>query len=89
MVDYVTGSDLGNFIDKLGEMKQKANELKPGITHFVLHPSQDTPELRAICPDWRARVADLETFMREELRDHLRQIGVQVIGYRALRGLFN
>jgi hypothetical protein len=87
MVDYIAGSDLGNYIDKLGEMKQKANELKPGITHFVLHPSHDTPELRAICPDWRARVADCETFMREELRQHLKEIGVQVIGYRALKNL--
>jgi predicted glycoside hydrolase/deacetylase ChbG (UPF0249 family) len=88
MVDYVVGSDLGNHTDKLDEMKRKASALRPGITHFLLHPSHDTPELRAICPDWRARVADLETFMREELRHHLKAIGVQVIGYAALKGLF-
>ncbi len=88
MVDYVVGSDLGNHTDKLDEMKRKASELKPGITHFLMHPSHDTPELRTICSDWRARVADFETFMREEFREHLQSIGVQVIGYKTLRELY-
>jgi chitin disaccharide deacetylase len=88
MVDYVVGSDLRNHTDKLSEMKHKASALKPGITHFLMHPSHDTPELRAICPDWRARVADFETFMREEFREHLQEMGVQVIGYKALKNIW-
>jgi hypothetical protein len=38
-----------------------------GITHFIFHPSLDTPELRAIAPDWPARVANYNAFMSGEL----------------------
>ncbi|HVG20581.1 MAG TPA: polysaccharide deacetylase family protein [Blastocatellia bacterium] len=61
------------------------DNLPPGLTYFMIHPAQDTPELRAITQDWQQRVADYETFMSAGLRDHVRQSGIQVIGWRALR----
>jgi len=67
--------------------KKLFDSLPPGLTHFILHPAQDTPELRAIAPDWRSRVADYQAFMSRELRDHVRDIGIHVIGYRTLRDL--
>ena len=33
-------------------------DLEPGLTELTLRPAIDTPELRAIATDWRARVAD-------------------------------
>ena len=33
--------------------------LRPGVTELVLHPAQDTPELRAFATDWSNRVDDL------------------------------
>jgi predicted glycoside hydrolase/deacetylase ChbG (UPF0249 family) len=63
------------------------DSLPPGLTHFILHPAQDTPELRAIAPDWRSRVADYQAFMSQELHDYVRNIGIHVIGYRTLRDL--
>ncbi|MBE3066898.1 MAG: hypothetical protein IMZ73_05635, partial [Chloroflexi bacterium] len=56
-------------------------------THFIIHPSKDTPELRAITPDWRCRAADYQNFMNEKLRQHIQKIGVHIIGYRALKEL--
>ena len=61
------------------------DELPPGLTYFMIHPAQDTPELRAIGEDWQQRVADYETFMSMELREQVRRLGVHVIGWRALR----
>jgi len=61
------------------------DELRPGLTMLILHPAQDTPELRAISPDWRSRVANYQACLSSELRDYVRQSGVQVIGYRPLR----
>ena len=63
------------------------DSLKSGLTHFIIHPAQDTPELRAIAPDWASRVGDYEVFMSEDLRDHIDGLGIHVIGYRALREL--
>jgi predicted glycoside hydrolase/deacetylase ChbG (UPF0249 family) len=72
---------------RLEQAKLAFSNLPPGITHFIIHASTDTPELRAIAPDWRCRVADYETFMQEELRQHIKNIGVQTIGYRDLQKL--
>jgi predicted glycoside hydrolase/deacetylase ChbG (UPF0249 family) len=72
---------------RLEDAKDAFNNLPPGITHFIIHASKDTPELRAITPDWRCRVADYETFQNDELRQHIEDIGVQVIGFRDLHKL--
>jgi len=71
--------------DRVERAKRAFDSLLPGLTHFVLHPAQDTPELRAITPDWRSRVADYRAFTSPELRDYVRDAGIHVIGYRALR----
>lgn len=85
MVDTLNGMPLEHAEDHLGLAKKLLSELPTGITHFMLHPSIETPELRAIAPDWRARVANYQAFMSPELRDFIRNSGIQVIGYRALR----
>jgi len=69
--------------------RQALDALPPGVTHFVIHPAQDTPELRAIAKDWPSRVADYQAFTSRELRAYVENSGVQVIGYRALRELMS
>jgi len=63
-------------------------DLRPGVTELYLHPAADTPEQRAIDPDWAGRVDDyhLATF-DAELPALLRRLGVHLIGYRPLRDL--
>jgi chitin disaccharide deacetylase len=87
LLDQMFGLDLRSADDPVGMTKQAFAGLQPGITHFILHPSIDSPELRAITPDWRARVADYETFMREDLRRFIQDQGIHLIGYRALQTL--
>jgi hypothetical protein len=59
--------------------------LGPGLHLIVLHPAIDTPELRAIVPNWQARVANREAMLSVGLRDHVRLSGVRLIGFRELR----
>jgi len=87
LLDHVVGLPLDRPEDRVALAKQAFDKLPPGLTHFIIHPAQDTPELRAIAPDWPSRVADYEAFTSKELRDAVRDSGVQVIGYRALREL--
>jgi predicted glycoside hydrolase/deacetylase ChbG (UPF0249 family) len=72
---------------RLADAQQAFENFQPGITHFIIHAAKDTPELRAIAPDWACRVADYETFLMDELRAHIEKIGVKVIGYRDLQPL--
>ncbi|GAB4213280.1 MAG: carbohydrate deacetylase [Roseiflexaceae bacterium] len=61
------------------------DSLRPGLTMLILHPLHDTPEARALTPDWPSRVSNYQTCLSQELREHIQRSGVQLIGYRALR----
>ena len=87
LLDYLVALPLDQPADRVEQAKKAFDSLPPGLTHFIIHPAQDTPELRALTPSWPSRVADYRAFTSGELRDYVRNSGVQVIGYRALREL--
>jgi hypothetical protein len=88
LLDHLTGLPLDSDPElRLEHAKAAFDQLPAGVTHFIIHPSQDTPELRGITPDWACRAADWQTFQTDALRQHLRQTGIHVIGYRALQQL--
>jgi predicted glycoside hydrolase/deacetylase ChbG (UPF0249 family) len=63
-------------------------ELRPGVTEVYVHPAVDTAELRALAPDWAARVDDHDLVVRDGgLRTMVERSGVHLIGYRRLRDL--
>lgn len=70
---------------QLETAKEMLGGLPEGITHFLLHPSVDTPELRAICPDWESRAANYKTFLSDDLKKFIEGEGIKLIGYRAIR----
>ncbi len=69
LLDGIFMMSLEDPSERLEQAKRAFSALPAGVTHFILHPSQDTPELRAIAPDWRCRVADYQTFSDERLRE--------------------
>lgn len=71
--------------NQLELLKLLVGQLPVGITHFLMHPALDTPELRAITPDWPSRVANYELFMHHDVNEIFNKAGVQVIGYRDLK----
>jgi len=63
-------------------------DLRPGVTEVFLHPAIDTPELRALAPDWAGRVDDHHYVVRDgSLRTMIERSGIKLIGYRQLRDL--
>jgi predicted glycoside hydrolase/deacetylase ChbG (UPF0249 family) len=87
LIDHMESLPLDQPEERLEQARRAFDGLKPGVTHFIIHPAMDTPELRAITPDWRCRVGDYQAFSSEALRRHIREAGIHVIGYRALRAL--
>jgi hypothetical protein len=61
LLDNIYGLPLNSDpAQRLEEAKQAFDDLPTGITHFIIHAARDTPELRAIAPDWqRRRLPDL------------------------------
>lgn len=89
LVDHIVGMPLSKPERRLEQVFAALDSLQPGITHFVIHPSLDTAEARAIGPDLPSRIGDYETFMDERVRAYIRHNGLQVIGYRHLKALMN
>jgi predicted glycoside hydrolase/deacetylase ChbG (UPF0249 family) len=72
---------------RMEQARSALSSLPAGLTHFIIHPAKDTPELRAITPDWACRVADYKTFLDKSLGAFLKNKGIHVIGYRAIKEL--
>jgi hypothetical protein len=87
LMDHVTGMPLDKPEQRLEQVFAALDAIQPGITHFIIHPSHDTPEARAIGPDLPSRIGDYETFMDERVRRHIHKASIQVIGYRRLQAL--
>lgn len=87
LLDHIVSLPLNNPVERLEQARSAMSALKPGITHFIIHPSKDTPEIRSITPDWPSRVADYHAFLDERLRQHIKEIGILVIGYRDIQAL--
>ena len=85
MLEGIVALPLEHDQDHLGLAKKLLSEVPVGITHFILHPSIDTLELRAICPDWQARVANYNAFMSDDLKQFIEQEDIKLIGYRQIR----
>ncbi|MGI8793181.1 MAG: polysaccharide deacetylase family protein [Acidimicrobiales bacterium] len=61
---------------------------RPGVTEIYVHPAVDTPELRALAPDWGSRVDDHDLLCNDPSIAALAdRVGAKLIGYRPLRDL--
>lgn len=69
-------------------LDQILTELPPGVTELVLRPARDTEELRAVMPDWAARVEDHDIGTASHYLQSLAgRAGLGLTSYRALREL--
>jgi len=69
-------------------IERTVTDLHPGVTELYVHPAVDTPEIRALSPDWPGRVDDHHLLTADsELRVTLERAGVHRIGYKPLRDL--
>jgi predicted glycoside hydrolase/deacetylase ChbG (UPF0249 family) len=67
-------------------IERVVRDLRPGVTEVYVHPAIDTAELRALAPDWAARVDDHDLVVRDGgLRTLLERSGAHLVGYRQLR----
>jgi len=85
LFDEAVFMPLNDHSDRVGQAKKMLKNLPPGLSNFIIHPCVKSPELRAMAPDWKSRVADAELFVSKEWRKAVADSGVEVIGFRALR----
>lgn len=77
---YVTG------VGSRRSIERALFDLRPGVTELYAHPATDTPELRALAPDWAARVDDHHLLSHDAgFRAMLGRSGAKLVGFRELR----
>ena len=70
------------------DLERLLDRLRPGVTEVFVHPAVDTPELRALAPDWFARVDDHQLVTTDRtFQSMLERVGAERIGFRPLREL--
>jgi hypothetical protein len=84
-LDAVRQFPSGNPAGREQQFRELVDHLPAGVTHLLIHPAVDTPELRQIVTAWRERVADYEFFRGKAAAQYLERAGVTLVGYRALR----
>jgi chitin disaccharide deacetylase len=85
LIDHICAMPLDQPESQVELAKHLLRNLLPGITHFILHPCIDTPEIRMIADDWQSRVSNYKAFMSKEVKEVIDNSGLQIIGYRQLR----
>lgn len=88
LLDSITWLWLDKPDNRLEQAKELLEGMGPGVHYLLMHPSVDTPELRAIAPDWRARVEDYKLFLNPIWREYVQASGVHVLGWRAIRDAY-
>lgn len=88
MLDMMQVTSLSTHENRLEHLQEIIDGFEPGtVNYLIIHPAKETPEIRALTTDWRARVADYRTFTSEEMRALFREADIHIIGWRVLRDL--
>ena len=88
LLDHLRSMPLDQPEGRLEYAKRLFDELPAGITHFIIHPSKDTEEIKAITPDWESRVGDYKLFMDDDIFYYLKNNGIKIIGYNDIKQQF-
>ncbi len=60
-------------------------DLRPGLTHFLIHPAKPTDEVAAMTESAPLRAKDYELFRDRSMAQELARLGVHTVGYRRIR----
>lgn len=73
-------------VDSRAVVDAAISDLAPGVTEIHVQPAVDSPELRALNPNWAARVGDAHLVTNDwTLRSALARSGAELIGFREIR----
>lgn len=88
LLDHLRSIPLDQPQNRFEQAKSIFKELPPGITHFIIHPAEETPEIKYITKDWECRVGDYQLFMEQKMQHFLKDQGINLIGYKEIKDKF-
>ena len=88
LLDHLRTIPLDQPDDRYTQAVNIFETLPAGITHFIIHPAEETQELKAITPDWQSRVGDFHLFRDRSIHNYLKNNGIHIIGYKDIKSVF-
>lgn len=83
----VTGVPGRTIAERRVSYQKLLRNLKPGITMLIVHLGLNDDELKNITGNWEARWSDYRNFTDPEMRDLMRELGIQQTTWRAMSKL--
>jgi predicted glycoside hydrolase/deacetylase ChbG (UPF0249 family) len=74
--------------EKEAYFKRLFAELRPGLTHFLIHPAVCSAEVTAMADTAPMRAREYELFRDRSMAEELVRLGVKTIGYRRIRDAY-
>jgi len=71
--------------DKTETYLQLLQELPEGLSEWAIHPAYESPELRAITPEWPVRATDDAFFNSEKFLQTIKSEGIELVSYKSLQ----
>lgn len=89
LLDHVLVSTLEQPPDqKEAYFKGLFAELRPGLTHFLIHPTVPSDEVSAMTESAPLRAKEYELFRDRSMANELARLGVKTIDYRRIRDAY-
>ena len=86
VLDHILVTSLDEPPETRGDyFKRLFAELRPGLTHFLVHPTMPSDEVAAMTKSAPSRAKDYEHFRDRSMADELTRLGIHTVGYRQIR----
>ncbi len=87
LLDSLTDLTLTPSSTRAAQVDQYLTQLSAGVHLIRIHAASETPEIKAMTPDWAGYVADLAAWTRSELASFISNSGVKTIGWAPIKAL--
>ena len=71
--------------DRSAYFREFFESLRPGVTHFLVHPTHASDEVTAMTDSTPSRAMDYELFKDTSIAEQLEKLGIHTITYREIR----
>ena len=71
--------------DRSAYFREFFESLRPGVTHFLVHPTYASDEVAAMTDSTLLRAKDYELFKDRSIAEQLERLGIHTITYREIR----
>ncbi len=89
-VDNFTSAPKGStYEEKIENFKKLVQNLRPGLTEIIFHPSEETDDLKDITNSWQQRVWEKKMFGDPELQEFFETEGIVFTNWKEIMERFN